>query len=874
MAESVSSFNEYVEEGSKLSNFQELYASLEEAGKDMKSAKGFVDSVKNLEFLDNIRDKFAAATSVNDKINSGLKKLGLTDKAIALLNNATGGLLSSADPFIMSLYGAAETFASNILEDVISAIMANVYVPEEIFILGVKGLALGGSDPNVRNILRDATLRHDLANTLEWLDKYNGTKYDISSPLAHDAVSASKNGCFNVATYILKQLKVTYNEIKSTVALTERDEDFKANELLKYENYFNEIIRYIFVYSYSNLSVNAFRAVIKHFPTFTPSCLGVNDEVYSKRAKISTGEIDILAPFRRYKTVEAVINPDAPDKVFIVPRNKNIKSIYVWLAFSTDYNTNELLIHQELHDRLKHKMLSTVEEAYYEAQKSLIGSPLARYIQGAKETYLSLLSKYVDEMDPYLFDPRNQSNLRDEDRMVLPDFKPYTPSQDEKNIINKLPELPDPDNKGLNHSDFEVYYVDPSYTNEQITRDSLDIAIRRKLPHMIAKTLERNPLDINDTESVYDTFFIFFNEKFTNKDKDQVLLYLIAKYVIDIYLAKGYTLEMIASLYPQLNESGVLSQFKDYIQALMNKDDLGSAESPYETGPNRPVQDISFHTEVINGDGNLIKIDPTGINIYNARGEKVASFNDVPGTPVGISITGDDIYVLVINPKTGDKEVYYSPDNGLTWGKMNDDGNDAVIYPGIGITSLDQMNFYEVIYYNNTFFKISDNGILFSYDKINWYSMDLHFDEKILGISIAPDGTLYVITEHSVYGIPDFSVDSTNSDIKKIAENNKDYTVIKGIIGTILNAASVPYNTLDDFDIDDKTVIRNLLLHYQSTRLMYYWYSTESPITPEIFQKNIEMLEEKYEKTTDPLLRKDIEKKIAKQTEYMEKLSG
>jgi hypothetical protein len=885
MAETITTFHEYVDEGSKLSNFKDMYAGLEKAGKDMKQTKGLVDSVKNLEFLDTARDKFSAATSVNDKINDGLKKLGLTDKSLALLNKATGGLLSSADPFIMSLYGAAETFVGSILDDVVSAIMANIYVPESVFILGIKSLVAAKVDPNVRNVLRNATLKHDLAETLEWLDGYNGTTYDINSPLLNDAIIASKNGCFNVSHYILKQLKKTYNEIKGSVALTENDEEYKNVELHRYEIFFNNVIRHILVYSYSNLTLSSFRSILSNFPTFTPSCLGESDEVYSKRATISSQEIETIAPFRRYKTVEVIINPDAPDKVFIVPRNKNIKLIYIWLAFSTDYNDTALLIHKRLHERLKYKILSTLEEAFYEAQKSLIGSPLGRFIHDAKESYLSLIAKYVKETEPYLFDPRNQNSLVEEDRITLPDFRPYTPSRENDRLKERAleKELPPLGNNGLAYSDFKVYYVDSDFTHEQITRDSITIAIKDKFPYVVSKTLEQHSIDIGDTKVSLALFFIFYNDKFnssiSSSDRESIILNILAKYIIDIYAAKECTLEMIASIYPFLNESGTLSKFNNYYTALCRFNELETSETigsgvlSSDSGINRNIEDIPFHTEVISANGDLVKIDPTGINIYNSHGEKMSSFHDVQGSPVGISIIDDDTYVLIINPKSGNKEVYYSPDNGLTWEKMNVDGNDGSIYPGVGITSLKQLNFYEAIYYNDTFFKIKENTIVYSLDKINWVNMNLYFNETVLGICIVPTGTLYVLTELFIYEVPDFSITSDSSKIKNIANNDNSFAVIKGIIGTILNAASIPYRTMDDFDIDDKAVIKKILLYYQNNRLMYYWYSTESPITIELFQKNIEILQNQYNVTDDPVKKSEIQRKIDKQNEYISNLS-
>jgi hypothetical protein len=875
MAETVHSFNEYIEEGSKLQQFKEMYDSLEQMGKAFKDIKGTVDNVKDLNFLTTIKDKFQAETTLNEKINNALKNLGLSNNTIALLDKATKGLISSVDPFIMSLYGSAETFISSILEDVVSNITSKIYIPEDVFLLAIKGLAAARSDPNHRNVLRSACLTHDLAKTLEWLDNYNGTKYDIDSNKAYDAVVASRNGSFHVATYILNKLKKTYLEVKATPVITEADENRKALILRQYEIFYNTVIKNIFVYSYDNLTVDEFRSIIKQFPTFTPACLGTNDEKYSKRASITYNDINILAPIKYYRTLLELGN-NYEQKAFIVPRNHNIKKLYVWLAFSPEYNDSERLIHEALHNRLKYKMLSTLEESFYEAQKALLDSPLGQFISNTKEDHISLIAKYVKEVEQYLFDPRKQDLITGEDHVTLPNFKPQTPSSSnttqQKRKELTLPKPSSFTQSGVLYSDFEVYLVDSEKSIDSVVQDSLMIVRKRRLPYMTTYIIDSRSPDPNDFTIYQNLYLIFHNEKYngtlSTTDKDTIINYIIAKYIIDYYQEQEYPYETICAMFPSLNSSGVFYQFIDYYE-ISNEEDSNNED---KNGLDRELNDIPFYNQVITNNGNIIKIEETGINSYNIFGEKIKSIYNISGTPVGISIIGDDTYLLVLNKNTGELEIYYSPDNGITLIRMNVDAGNANIYPGVGVTSLHQINFFKSMYYNDILFIVNNNRITYSENKIDFNELNISFpEETILGISFLPNNDLYILTNAYVYMIDDFDITLNEFHLIKLESNNK-FTIIDGVVGTIITAVSIPLNTTDDFDIDDMNIITKLLMYYNSTKLAYYWYSAHSEIASEMFDANIARLQTLLNEATNEHRIKTIQRCIERQEYFKSKL--
>jgi hypothetical protein len=849
MAEKTSVFDEYIVEGSKLSDFKELFQSLESMGKGFSKVKGAVSDAINLKPLDSLKDKFKEISSVNDKITDGLKKLGLSEKSIALLNKTSGGLLSKADPFIMSLYGSVETFASTVLQDVISSVLAKVYIPEEVFLVAVKGLAAAKSDPNYNNTLRETALTHDLVNTIKWLDDYNNITYTIEIVQASDAVRAAKSGSFHVAAYIIGKLKETYDKIKAVVSITDEEESAKMVQMTMYESFFNNIIKLIFVYSYDNLTVGEFEKIIRGFPSFKPSAMGSTDSKYGKRAMVT--ELDIVAPIKKYETLETMWNSRASDKVFIIPRNNNIKKIYVMLAFSSNYNEEERLVNKPLHDRLKYKILSTAQEALFEAQKSLLNSPLGKYISDMKGNYLSLIAKYTREVERFLFDPKKQDMLTGEDNITLPDFKPPL-SNDKENFEKTLEKsLPRPAGFAKNNisfDDFHVYYVDPDYTQSRIAQDIVAIVRTSGLKYMTTHTIYSKKLslsqdddNINANESqVENLFFILHNEKFNTSiledERDRILEYVTVKYIVDAYTGKGYELEVLAAMFPSLNNNGILNEFEKYIKALKagNDSGLNGGDKNELEGINRPIEDISFYTQVLNLKGESIKIDPTGINTYDIFGKKISSFTSIKGSPAGISVIGDDIYVLSYN-KLNELEVSYSSNGGVDFIKVsNVDESDVSMYPGVGITSVDLINFYESFYYDNTLFIISDNKLLYSEDKTNFIEVDLEglVRGNIMGISILPNGDMYILSSSNVYRIGDFktSLDSGSSfDIQRIKEYDESKNrVIKGVPGSIINAVSIPVDTIDDFDIDDKAIINKILVYYSSTRFMYYWYIHES----------------------------------------------
>jgi hypothetical protein len=860
-----STFNEYVEQGSPLESFKSIFETLESAGKALDKIKGFIDIITNPQkLLNDMAGNLTEYLGFEDKFKSLLGKAGLTNKSMDLVNNATGGFISSIDAFTGDIFSSASTFLGGIAQDLLDSVLANIYIPEEVFLPAVKGLAAAKSDPNNQQVLRNACIRHDLVKSIEWLDDYNEVKsYTLDDSRSNDALTAASAGAFKVARYILRNLKKTYIQIKGIPVLNDEDIEQKNIQLFEYENFFNKVIKYIFTYSYDNLSLEDFRNIIAEFPTHTPSSMGDNDDKYSKSAAVSSSEINILAPIKTYKhsNIAEILDQSSDPLTFINPRNKNIKKLYIFLAYSMDYNDFERLIHKELHKRLKYKMISTMENALYSAQDKLIGSPLGKYISDMRESYLSLISKYVKSVEKFLFSPSKQKGYRSEDTVELPSFRPAL-TEEQKTRYNLLQEaLPSPPLFAELHcdwGDFAVYWVDPIYNhtinNEPESVDDLqntqlnqvspfDAVLSEivnimnnstKLRYFIPYTIE-SLKHVEKTDKTEQIFYILHNGILTDLDdikKNELILNLITKYIIDKIvnekmsfgiegLSGDISIESIGYLFPLLNTTGLIASFEKYFEISVASD-----LSPYQN-TEVPVSDIPFYSEILTDEGTIIKIELTGVNEYNQYGEKVKTLLDPTVDAAGIGYANDSLYVIAVD-STGNLNVYksdpYSSGTLSLEGKV--DKSDVSIYQGVGITSIYQINYYTSFYYDGIIFTISDEGIkLYQNNELirTITVSDGLPTNEILGLSFMPNGNVYIVTNNGIYKIEDYSATSYNTIL--LGEYNKEkVTVYSNIPGTILTSASIPIETTDDFDIDDMKMINNIISRYQIRKLSYYIY--------------------------------------------------
>ena len=107
MANSTSIFNNYVEEGSKLSSLKDFFSVFESIGGFIKQLKGAFSDVTGQ--LTGLYDKLKSSTYLSD----WLSKLGLSSDALALVNKYTGGLLTAADSALGDMLDVSFTFLNN-----------------------------------------------------------------------------------------------------------------------------------------------------------------------------------------------------------------------------------------------------------------------------------------------------------------------------------------------------------------------------------------------------------------------------------------------------------------------------------------------------------------------------------------------------------------------------------------------------------------------------------------------------------------------------------------------------------------------------------------------------------------------------------------
>ena len=223
MAESSSAFNNYIEEGSKLSSLKNLFGLLEKVGNFFKNLKqGISDAIGTVtDLYNNIKN----STYVSDL----LKKLGLTDEAIGIINKLTGGSINALDGALGDMLdtglAAIETYGSEIL----NLVKANVYLPENVFLSSVKALHAIGSDPNLNSTLFNTAIRHDMPKVLEWLDDINGTTYSIEEDTNYIAFEAAEFGAFNISKYVMEKMGKAWR-ISINQAAYSREEVNKIKE--------------------------------------------------------------------------------------------------------------------------------------------------------------------------------------------------------------------------------------------------------------------------------------------------------------------------------------------------------------------------------------------------------------------------------------------------------------------------------------------------------------------------------------------------------------------------------------------------------------------------------------------------------------------
>ena len=825
MAESSSAFNNYIEEGSKLSSLKNLFGLLEKVGNFFKKLKqGISDAIGTVtDLYNNIKN----STYVSDL----LKKLGLTDEAIGIINKLTGGSINALDGALGDMLdtglAAIETYGSEIL----NLVKANVYMPENVFLSSVKALHAIGSDPNLNSTLFNTAIRHDMPKVLEWLDDINGTTYSIEEDTNNIAFEAAEFGAFNISKYVMEKMGKAWRiSINQAAYNSEEVNKIKEQDAL-YKEWFIDVFKRVFLYSYGNFDVTKLKQFIEHTfdgPDIKMSNLGTSDKDFFLKYAITEEDVDIVAPLYTVRYDYAV---GEKEKTYILPPNKNIKKLYVYAVNGVKNNPLES---KALHDRLKYPIYTVNSSALSALTNTFRNSGIAQFISNAKDNYLAMISNLCIKSDPILFDPMKQDLKSWGDKTVIPDFidsstSNLAPGYDD--YTKKEPPLNETMIKlGLTYDRFGVIEITENTTTDSITTELMSLL--KDKPTLKYKHIFTTPyVDFKDLNVKTSKFHVYYDEVFdknvdkqSNEFKDTICM-VIVKYLIDKYIANesGYTLETLSSTYYELAK--YFGIFKDYFDAMSD------GNSDQNKGQSTGIKSLSFYEQIVDPQGNTIQIKDTGLVSVSPSGAvSNLKFPSTYGIVTGMALDSNNNIVVAVKTSDG-KYAYYMKNAIGEWILVETTDELENIFPGLGFNSPKNITFYKAVYYDDKYYMISttdskdvikvydnlsDKNVLGTIDALEFINLDS--SKRIQGLSILTGNRLAALISNTVYlltlGENNLSLASYKALEPSLSD--EEINVKENQIGTILDSVSINYDEVYDIDIDDAETISNIVKYYKT----------------------------------------------------------
>jgi len=205
-----------------------------------------------------------------------------------------------------------------------------------------------------------------------------------------------------------------------------------------------KIMKNVIVYSYSNLTANKMMSALKKY-NINPSVFGTTDDEYGQCAKISPSDLNIMAPFyipkkgnsligsatsaaNKSTLVKDIAGKDKNDKFevkFIIPRNVNVKSLYISLAskrINEKYMTNK-----PFYERMKYKVYDDLIRSLDSALSGLLDVGIGKTVVGALNSIEEAYYVYAKSLEPYLYNASKIEYISYNDLSLLPE-----PDEDEK----------------------------------------------------------------------------------------------------------------------------------------------------------------------------------------------------------------------------------------------------------------------------------------------------------------------------------------------------------------------------------------------------------------------------------------------------------
>lgn len=821
MANSTSIFNNYVEEGSKLSSLKDFFGNFEAIG-------GFIQSLKNAySQVTGLMDK---AMGLYDKIKSSsyvsdwLSKLGLSESALSLINSYTGGLLSAADGALGDMLdvglAALKSYGSSILGE----ITAGTGLDEGVFLDTVKTLYNMGSDPNYDLTLYNVAIAHDMPKVLEWLDGINKVTYDIDSSKAEVALSAATVGSFHVSKYVMDKMSKAHVQITASPAYSDEEIKTIKDYDLRYKKWFVQVFKSIFLNSYGNLTPGELSSFLDEPKYYLKAAhLGTSDVDYYKEFAITENDLDIIAPFYPVTYDYAL---GQKEEMYILPKNRNVKKNYVLLVEEANWPLESKL----LHDRLVYPMYNVGHDMLNAMSNTFANSTLGQYLKKAKDQYLSMISLFAKKCEPILFNPASYNLKSWGDTTMIPDFIETATSQEIAGYDVDAP-IPSVMSKyGLSFEDFGTIETPSSMTLSDITSKVL-LEIRATPSLQYKEDASTSFIDFTSYETSTALFQILYTDAVKQIDDNEIrhtiICYVIAKYLIDKYkiAETPRTVNELVSAYPDLRD--YLIFFTDYYNGIPTVSD-DAATSP---------EDADYYESVINEDGTTSSVTDTGIVVTTPSGETSIDNKGISAGTVPTGITNID-GTTVIAAVTPAGETSYYAKNPITgeYALLQTSDESPNICPGTGVANTKNIIFYKAIFYSGKYFIVdTDNGskkisvvdnletanVIASINVIGRLNLP---DCTIDGLSVLADGYIYMIIGESA-GAYKMKLDDEYNivEIKHLSDIPEDVMIKTTGIGTLLTAASINYDEEYDIDIDDPK-IRSSIKNYYSKKIRQFWY--------------------------------------------------
>lgn len=811
---------EYVDKGTKVSSFKKFMGTFEKLGKGISKLKdlykqvtGAITDAKSV--FDNLRNKLP-----NDYLSNLFKKLGLSDKQLALMNKLSGGLISTVDGALGDLYDIGMAGLQSYGNSILGELKANIVLPEQVFLMTLKVIP---GDPNYSNCVLNVALTHDLPDVLDWLDSQNGTTYDIDDPSKSRAFTAARNGSFETARRIMKHMYSSYLKTINSPAISKKEQEIIANYKAQYIRYFIEVLETVIIYSYGNFTISNLQDFLDEFPELKLSYYGTTDTEYTQRYKISNSDIDAIAPI---KTIDYFAGVKTFKKKYIVPRNKNIKKLYVYMAFTTK---NYPLVNKELHDRLMYPIYDVNSDVLNSATNAFANSGIGKYLKNATEFLNSRKYAYINSVEKLLPSPLKQNLKSWGDSTNIPDFISPAPPSTSVPTAQK-PDAPvstDMILAGVTYKDFIVLRT-AGVTKEELADKILGEDEKNpELCDSILYTIKKRDFDTYKLEDV--EFLILHTNNFvmdpSMSQYKSILNSIIIKFLIEEALSNGsnLTLEALKSMYPDMSDS--FDSFKDFYNNYKTYNDTSSDTEDTD------YKNLDYYQAVISSDGSTTRIDDVGLVVTDSYGKSTIMKNSesgLSGTPIAVSIKNDSLVVLT-RDSNGNTFIYVeNPTTGEFVSNGTVDTSSMSILPGTGVSSASNINYYKAVYYDGKFYVINNET-----DKPR---IDIYQDEispsnkigkidhsiisslpetiKILGVSVLPNGKLYIAYDDDRV----YETDSVNLSSKIVGYDTSNIAIYPNDIGTVLNSVSVNYNDVYDFDIDNKDIIEALSKYYSSIK--------------------------------------------------------